>query len=129
MSWVSLGTIPPSAPIGVSTIRCCPREIRQIIAAPTLRHSGDHTFRCGPEGRMMRLFVTGAAGFIGSNYARYVLANSDDEVTVYDVLTYAGNMASIRDLEENPRFSFVKGDICDRSAVEDAMRGHDAVVH
>ena len=78
---------------------------------------------------MMRLFVTGAAGFIGSNYARYVLANSDDHVTVYDGLTYAGNVASVRDLESNPRFSFVKGDICDRSAVEDAMRGHDAVVH
>ena len=77
----------------------------------------------------MRLFVTGAAGFIGSNYARYALANSDDHVTVYDALTYAGNLASLRDLEDNPRFTFVKGDICDRSDVEDAMRGHDAVVH
>ena len=77
----------------------------------------------------MRLFVTGAAGFIGSNYARYVLANSDDHVTVYDALTYAGNVASLRDLDDNPRFTFVKGDICDRSDVEDAMRGHDAVVH
>jgi dTDP-glucose 4,6-dehydratase len=77
----------------------------------------------------MRLFVTGAAGFIGSNYARYVLATSDDQVTVYDALTYAGNLASLRDLEDNPRFSFVKGDICDRGAVSDAMQGHDAVVH
>ena len=77
----------------------------------------------------MRLFVTGAAGFIGSNYARYVLATSDDQVTVYDALTYAGNLASLRDLEEDPRFSFVKGDICDRGAVSDAMQGHDAVVH
>jgi dTDP-glucose 4,6-dehydratase len=78
---------------------------------------------------MMRLFVTGAAGFIGSNYARYVLANSDDHVTVYDALTYAGNLESVRDLEDNPRFSFVKGDICDRGAVSEAMPGHDAVVH
>ena len=77
----------------------------------------------------MRLFVTGAAGFIGSNYARYILATSDDQVTVYDALTYAGNLASLRDLEDNPRFSFVKGDICDRGAVSDAMQGHDAVVH
>jgi len=77
----------------------------------------------------MRLLVTGAAGFIGSNYARYVLANSDDHVTVYDALTYAGNLASLRDLDDNPRFTFVKGDICDRGDVEQAMRGHDAVVH
>jgi dTDP-glucose 4,6-dehydratase len=48
---------------------------------------------------------------------------------VYDSLTYAGNVASLRDLEDNPRFTFVKGDICHRSDVEDAMRGHDAVVH
>jgi dTDP-glucose 4,6-dehydratase len=77
----------------------------------------------------MRLFVTGGAGFIGSNYARHVLANTDDHVTVYDALTYAGNLESLRDLDDNPRFSFVKGDICDRSAVDEAMRGHDAVVH
>ncbi len=42
----------------------------------------------------MKLFVTGAAGFIGSNYVRWLLANSDDEVTIFDALTYAGNMAS-----------------------------------
>jgi dTDP-glucose 4,6-dehydratase len=77
----------------------------------------------------MRLFVTGAAGFIGSNYARYVLANSDDHVTVFDALTYAGNPANLRDLEDDPRFTFVKGDICDRNAVDEAMKGHDAVVH
>jgi dTDP-glucose 4,6-dehydratase len=77
----------------------------------------------------MRLFVTGAAGFIGSNYARHVLANSDDHVTVFDALTYAGNLANLRDLETDPRFAFVKGDICDRTAVDDAMKGHDVVVH
>jgi dTDP-glucose 4,6-dehydratase len=77
----------------------------------------------------MRLFVTGAAGFIGSNYVRNVLATTDDEVTVYDALTYAGNLASLRDVEADPRFQFVKGDICDRAAVQNAMDGHDAVVH
>src|SRR5258708_11096911 len=104
-------------------------EIGPSRAVGTARRSGGRTIRGAREGHMMRLFVTGAAGFIGSNYARYVLATSDDQVTVYDALTYAGNLASLRDLEEDPRFSFVKGDICDRSAVSDAMQGHEAVVH
>ena len=77
----------------------------------------------------MKLFVTGAAGFIGSNYVRHVLATTDDEVTVFDALTYAGNRATLADLEGNPRFSFVHGDICDRDAVRAAMDGHDRVVH
>jgi len=77
----------------------------------------------------MKLFVTGAAGFIGSNYLRYVLDNSDDEVTVFDALTYAGNLATLADLEDNPRYRFVKGDITDRDAVREAMAGHDQVVH
>ena len=77
----------------------------------------------------MKLFVTGAAGFIGSNYVRYVLEHADDEVTVFDALTYAGNLATLADLEDNPRFRFVKGDIRDRDAVREAMTGHDQVVH
>ena len=77
----------------------------------------------------MKLFVTGGAGFIGSNYVRHVLGTSDDEVTVYDALTYAGNLANLRDVEDDPRYRFVKGDITDRAAVEEAMAGHDAVVH
>ncbi|MDH5236976.1 MAG: GDP-mannose 4,6-dehydratase, partial [Acidimicrobiia bacterium] len=77
----------------------------------------------------MRLFVTGAAGFIGSNYVRYVLDHSDDEVTVFDALTYAGNKATVADLDDNPRFSFVHGDITDREQVAAAMTGHHQVVH
>ncbi len=77
----------------------------------------------------MKLFVTGAAGFIGSNYVRWVLANSDDEVTIFDALTYAGNLESIRDVLENPRCRFVHADICDQDAVLQAMDGHEAVVH
>ncbi|GJM39145.1 MAG: dTDP-glucose 4,6-dehydratase [Acidimicrobiales bacterium] len=76
----------------------------------------------------MKLFVTGAAGFIGSNYVRHVLETSDDEVVIYDALTYAGNMASIEDVLGS-RVSFVHGDICDRDAVAAAMRGSDQVVH
>ena len=77
----------------------------------------------------MKLFITGGAGFIGSNYVRHVLANSDDEVTVFDALTYAGNLSSLADVADDPRYSFVQGDICDREAVASAMAGHDMVVH
>jgi dTDP-glucose 4,6-dehydratase len=75
------------------------------------------------------LFITGAAGFIGSNYVRHVLSTTDDEVTVFDALTYAGNLSSLDDVANDPRFRFVQGDICDRPAVATAMDGHDAVVH
>jgi dTDP-glucose 4,6-dehydratase len=77
----------------------------------------------------MKLFITGGAGFIGSNYVRHVMANSDDEVTVFDALTYAGNLSSLADVAEDSRYSFVQGDICDREAVAAAMAGHDMVVH
>ena len=77
----------------------------------------------------MRLFVTGAAGFIGSNYVRHVLGSTDDHVTVFDALTYAGNLDNLAGLDDDPRFTFVKGDITDRDAVTASMDGHDAVVH
>lgn len=77
----------------------------------------------------MHLFVTGAAGFIGSNYVRHVLAHSDDTVTIYDALTYAGNRSTIADLVGDERVAFIQGDICDRDAVTAALPGHDAVVH
>ena len=77
----------------------------------------------------MKLFVTGAAGFIGSNYVRWVLANSDHEVTVFDKLTYAGNLANIDDVLDDRRCRFVHADICDQDAVTAHLPGHDAVVH
>ncbi len=77
----------------------------------------------------MKQFVTGGAGFIGSNYVRQVLAETDDEVTVYDALTYAGNLSTLKDVDDSPRYRFVKGNICDPGSLEEAMAGHDVVVH
>ena len=58
-----------------------------------------------------------------------MLRDTDDEVTVYDALTYAGNLSTLRDVDDSPRYQFVKGNICDRRTLEEAMAGHDAVVH
>jgi dTDP-glucose 4,6-dehydratase len=77
----------------------------------------------------VKLLVTGGAGFIGSNYVRYVLRETDDEVVVYDALTYAGNLSTLKDVDDDPRYSFVQGDIIDPGPLEEAMRGCDAVVH
>jgi len=77
----------------------------------------------------VRILVTGGAGFIGSNFVRHVLGTTDDEVVVYDALTYAGNRTTIADLEADPRFEFVLGDICDPVAMRAALAGIDAIVH
>src|ERR1700723_3770613 len=72
--------------------------------------------------RTMRLLVTGGAGFIGSNFARYwVEQHPEDHVVLYDVLTYAGNRPSLSDIEY--MIVFVQGDICDPIAAEKALRG------
>ena len=78
--------------------------------------------------RMTNFLVTGGAGFIGSNFVRYVLDNTDASVTVLDKLTYAGNRASLRGLPKD-RFAFVQGDICNASLVHELVRDHDLVVH
>ena len=78
----------------------------------------------------MRLVVSGGAGFIGSNFVRFMLRRYDDlEVVNLDKLTYAGNLDNLRDVEDDPRYTFVRGDICDASVVRAALRGADAVVN
>ena len=79
---------------------------------------------------MKNILITGGAGFIGSNFVRQALrAKPDWKIVNVDALTYAGNLENLDGLDADPRFHFVKGDICDREAVRDAMAGHDVVVH
>lgn len=68
---------------------------------------------------MKTYLVTGAAGFIGANYLKYILAKHDDiRVVVLDALTYAGNLGTIASDIDNERYFFVKGDICDRDLAD-----------
>jgi dTDP-glucose 4,6-dehydratase len=78
------------------------------------------------------VFVTGGAGFIGANFVRHWLANTQaGRVVVFDALTYAGNIDNLAGLERESRFAFVKGDICDEAAVSALLEQHqiDTVVH
>jgi dTDP-glucose 4,6-dehydratase len=84
----------------------------------------------GPSGRLMKLFVTGGAGFIGSNFIRLALSLDKGHTVVnFDKLTYAGNLSNLNDVTGNPNYKFTRGDICDAVATESAMAGCDAVVH
>ena len=70
----------------------------------------------------MKILVSGGAGFIGSNFVRYMLNKHPDVgVTVLDKLTYAGNEANLADLENDDRYSFVQGDIADKEIVRESM--------
>lgn len=81
---------------------------------------------------MKHLLVTGGAGFIGSNFVTYLL-NSDPEVTVvnYDLLTYAGNLENLWEVEKNPRYHFLRGDVRDAETVDRVFSEYaiDTVVH
>ena len=77
-----------------------------------------------------RLLVTGGCGFIGSNFVRLVLAERPDwEIVNLDKLTYAGRLENLADVEGDPRYRFVKGDICDPAVVREAMTGCTAAVN
>jgi dTDP-glucose 4,6-dehydratase len=79
----------------------------------------------------MNVLVTGGCGFIGSNFIRHLLKRQDGyQVTNLDMLTYAGNPANLEDLQGDPRYTFVQGDIGDRTVVEQVLgAGVDAIVH
>jgi dTDP-glucose 4,6-dehydratase len=78
----------------------------------------------------MKIFVTGGAGFIGSNFIHYWLKNyPDDQVINFDVLTYAGNLDNLSDIENNPNYKFIKGDITDEDLVNESVKGVDLIVH
>lgn len=79
---------------------------------------------------MKRLLVTGGAGFIGSNFVRWILSREPrGEVVNLDKLTYAGRRENLQEVEGNPRHRFVQGDVTDARVVEAALRGCEAVVH
>lgn len=78
----------------------------------------------------MKLLVTGGAGFIGSNFILYWLKTHPEDVIVnFDKLTYAGNLENLASVQNNPNYSFIKGDICNGEEVEKAIQGVDTVVH
>ncbi len=78
----------------------------------------------------MKLLITGGAGFIGSNFILFWLKKyPNDSIINFDKLTYAGNLENLRDVEKNPNYSFVQGDICNPQVVDNAMQGVDWVVH
>jgi dTDP-glucose 4,6-dehydratase len=78
------------------------------------------------------IFITGGAGFIGSNFVHYWLKKTNSgRVVVYDALTYAGNIDSLADVKDNPRFVFVRGDICDEATVRALLEQYeiDTIAH
>jgi len=79
----------------------------------------------------MKIIVTGGAGFIGSAVCRHLVQNLGHTAINIDKLTYAGNISSLREIEDNPNYHFEKIDICDRAALDDVFAKHqpDAVMH
>jgi len=78
----------------------------------------------------MKILVTGGAGFIGSNFIRYWFKNHpQDQIVNLDILTYAGNLDNLKDVSNNPNYTFIKGDITNEDDVKNAMQDCETVVH
>jgi len=82
------------------------------------------------DNELRQILVTGGCGFIGSNFIRYMINEySDIKIINLDALTYAGNPENLKELENNPRFRFVKGDIRNKKIVDKLMKQCDAIIH
>ena len=78
----------------------------------------------------MKILVDGGAGFVGANFIHYIFNKYPDyEVVNFDKLTYAANLDNLKDFESNPNYTFVKGDICDKSLVERFVEQSDVICH
>src|SRR3989344_6660615 len=78
-----------------------------------------------------KILITGGAGFIGSNFIKHILGKYQDyQIINLDKLTYCGNLKNLTDIDDNPRYEFIKGDICDLNIIDKiASKGLDAIIN
>ncbi|TKJ17934.1 dTDP-glucose 4,6-dehydratase [Candidatus Woesearchaeota archaeon B3_Woes] len=76
-----------------------------------------------------KIFITGGCGFIGSNFIKLLLNETEYQIINYDMLTYAGNLNNLKEDEKNPKYFFIKGDICDKERVLKSLEGCDVLIN